>query len=294
MGIGDKENSLENRVLGAYDSFSPAERRLADALIECHGDIARHSATELALSANVSKATAARFFRKLGYDGFRQARQQVLKARPWGSPLEALAELTDPLQGRGNLGRHLANDIRNLTRTAEAIATQDLDQAVNILSAARRILVVGFRNSHSLATYAFMILNSIKPDVRLLGTGGLDSSEHFADLGANDAILAVGFRRRPYTLRKILGTARARGALSVLVADATASKTSELADVTLACQSCGAYLFDSYVSGFTILNFLCSAVALSLGDTAWMRLSEIEDLHTSFGDLIQPEEDGME
>ncbi len=294
MGIGDKENSLENRVLGAYDSFSPAERRLADALIECHGDIARHSATELAQSAHVSKATAARFFRKLGYDGFRQARQQALKARPWGSPLEALAELTDPLQGRGNLGRHLANDIRNLTRTAESIVPQDLDQAVTILSAARRVLVVGFRNSYSLATYAFMTLNSVKPDVRLLGSGGLAPSEQFAGLGANDVILAVGFRRRPYALRKILETARARGALSVLVADATASRTSELADVTLACQSGGAYLFDSYVSGFTILNFLCSAVAMSLGDSAWMRLSEIEDLHISFGDLIQPEEDGTD
>lgn len=292
MGRGDKEESLENRVLHAYDAFSPAERRLADALIECHGDIARYSATELSQKARVSKATAARFFRKLGYDGFRQARRQALKTRPWGSPLEALAELTDPLQARGNLGRHVANDIRNLTRTAEAVSPQELDRAVNTLSAARRILVVGFRNSHSLAAYVFMILNAIKPDVQLLGTGGLASAEQLAGLGADDAILAIGFRRRPHALRQILETARARGVSSVLVADTTARKTPELADVTIACENRGAYLFDSYVSGFSILNYLCSAVALSLGDSAWLRLSEIEELHASFGDLVQPDEDG--
>ncbi len=292
MGIGDQEKSLENRVLQAYDSFSPAERRLADTLIGCQGDIARYSATELATKARVSKATTARFFRKLGYDGFRQARRQVLQNRPWGSPLEALAELTDPLQTRGHLGRHVANDIHNLTRTAAGIAPQDLDRAIDMLAAARHTLVVGFRNSHSLAAYAFMILNSIKQNVQLLGSGGLACAEQLAGLHAGDAILVVGFRRRPHALRQILETARRRGVPSLLIADTTASKTPELADVTLVCQNRGAYLFDSYVSGLTLLNYLCSAVALSLGDAAWQRLSEIEELHAAFGDLVQPEEDG--
>jgi len=85
-----------------------------------------------------------------------------------------------------------------------------------------------------------------------------------------------------------------RSISSVLIADSTASKTPELADVTLVCQNHGAYLFDSYVSGLTLLNFLCSAVALDLGDSAWLRLAEIEDLHASFGDLIQPEGNGIE
>lgn len=289
MDKGDEEDSLEKRIFGAFDTFSPAERRLADALIKCRGELARYSATELSHEANVSKATTARFFQKLGYADFRHARRQSLQSRPWGSPLEALAELTEPLQGRGTLGRHIANDIRNLTETAEAVDPQDLEQAVSILAGARRILVVGFRNSHSLATYAFMVMNSIKPGVRLLGTGGLASPEQIADLDKTDAVLAVGFRRRPHALRQILKTAGARGTASVLITDTTASKTAEMADVTLTCQNQGAYLFDSYVSGLTILNFLCSAVALDLGDPAWARLSEIEELHDAFGDLIQPE-----
>ncbi len=281
--------SLEQRVLAGYDAFTPAERRLADALIKNRGDLARHSATELALEAGVSKASAARFFQKLGYDGFLQARRQVLQSSPWGSPLEALAELTDPLKERGNLGRHIANDIRNLTQTTEAISPHEIEQAVDILTRARRVLVVGFRNSYSLAAYAYMVLNSIKPGVRLLGTGGLSVAEQVSGLDETDAILAIGFRRRPYALRQILETARARGAASLLVADATADKTARLANVTLVCQNQGAHLFDSYVSGMTILNFLCSSVGLELGDPAWARLSEIEELHQTFGDLVQPE-----
>ncbi len=285
----DSEDSLEKRIFGAYDIFSPAELRLADALIKCHGDLARYSATELALEASVSKATTARFFQKLGYTDFRHARRQALQSRPWGSPLEALAELTEPLQGRGNLGRHVANDIHNLTQTAEEIPPQDLARATGILANARRILVVGFRNSHSLASYAFMVLNSIKPDVRLLGPNVLSSPEQIVGLGKDDAILAVGFRRRPHALPQLLETAGVRGATSVLIADSTARKTADLATVTLTCKNQGANLFDSYVSGLTILNFLCSSVALNIGDPAWARLSEIEDLHDAFGDLIQPE-----
>ncbi|GMQ75707.1 MAG: MurR/RpiR family transcriptional regulator [Gammaproteobacteria bacterium] len=284
----DPGSNLEQRVLGTYDAMSPSERRLADTLIACRGDLARYSATELAQEAQVSKATAARFFQKLGYKSFREARRQALRSRPWGSPLEALAELTEPLQGRGNLGRHLANDVSNLTRTAEAIDPGEIERAVEMLTNARRILVVGFRNSHSLADYAFMVLNSIKPDVRFLGSGGLSSPEQVAGLGAEDVILAIGFRRRPHLLREILETAGHRQVPSVLLTDGTASRTKELASVTLTCRNHGMYLFDSYVSSISIVNFLCSAVALALGHRAWTRLAEIEDLHGTFGDLVQP------
>ena len=289
MKSDDQKFSLEQRILGVYDSFTPAERRLADALIKNRCDLARYSATELAVEAGVSKASAARFFQRLGYDGFIQARRQVLQSKPWGSPLEALAELTAPLKGHGNLGRHVANDIRNLTRTTETISLREIEQAVEILIRARRVLVVGFRNSYSLAVYAYMVLNSIKPDIRLMGSGGLSAAEQVSGLDENDAVLAVGFRRRPFALRQILETALARGAASVLVTDATADKTAHLANVTLVCQNQGANFFDSYVSGLTILNFLCSSVGLELGDPAWARLSEIEELHQTFGDLVQPE-----
>ncbi len=289
MKSDDQQFSLEQRILGGYDSFTPVERRLADALIKNRGDLARYSATELALEAGVSKASAARFFQKLGYDGFIQARRQVLQSKPWGSPLEALAELAAPLKGRGDLGRHVANDIRNLTRTTETISLRDIEQAVEILVQARRVLVVGFRNSNSLAVYAYMVLNSIKRDIRLMGTGGLSAAEQVVGLDENDAILAIGFRRRPFALRQILETASARGTASVLVTDATADKTAHLANVTLVCQNQGANFFDSYVSGLTILNFLCSSVGLELGDPAWARLSEIEELHQTYGDLVQPE-----
>jgi len=284
----DPGGDLEQRILGAYDALSPSERRLADTLIACHGELARHSATELAQEARVSKATAARFFQKLGYKSFREARRQAMRSRPWGSPLEALAELTEPLRGRGNLGRHMANDVGNLTRTIEAIVPGEIERAVALLTRARRILVVGFRNSHALAVYAFMVLNSIKADVRFLGSGGLTAPEQVAGLGADDAILAIGFRRRTHLLREILETAAQRRVPTVLITDDTASRTRELADVSLTCRNHGLYLFDSYVSSISILNFLCSAVALALGDRAWTRLAEIEDLHGSFGDLVQP------
>jgi len=288
MDTETRTPGLEQRILNRYDQFSPAECRLADTLIKCRGELARYKATELAMEADVSKATVARFFRKLGYDDFNQARTQALKSKPWGSPLEALAELTEPLQGQGHFGRHVANDVRNLTETAEAIPPEDLEKASQVLAKANRVLVVGFRNSHSLAAYAFMVLNSIKPDVRLLGTDGLTSPEQIANLDDHDAIFAVGFRRRPYVLRQILETAHRRGTKTVLVTDTTADKTTKLADITLACENQGTYLFDSYVAGLTLLNYICSAVALELGPSAWARLSEIEDLHGAFGDLVQP------
>ena len=53
------------------------ERRLADLLLEDIGVVRFFPAGDLAGRAGVSKATAARLFRRLGYASYREAQQEV-------------------------------------------------------------------------------------------------------------------------------------------------------------------------------------------------------------------------
>jgi DNA-binding MurR/RpiR family transcriptional regulator len=274
---------LDTRIIDLYERLPAGERRLADVLMESIGELAAYSATELAARAGVSKATAARLFRRLGYADFGELRQQARAGLNWGSPLQALDEAQSPAEG--NLGVHLAQEIRNLTRTLEALRSDQVQQAVELLAGARRIWVVGFRNSYALAHYARGLLVQVKPDVRLLPVGGLTVTEDLASLADDDALLAIGFRRRPPVFGRILRAATAAGCHTVLLSEPVATDLPP-ADVTLRCQSRGASLFDSYVAPMSVLNFLCSGVALALGDRGRERLSEIEKLHDVFGDFV--------
>ncbi|HYD30274.1 MAG TPA: MurR/RpiR family transcriptional regulator [Azospirillaceae bacterium] len=274
--------SVQTRIQDLYDQLPARERRLADVLLEMQGDLAAYSATELAARAGVSKATAARLFRRLGYADYHEMRQQARDERQPGSPL---AELEDAGGEKQSLTAHLSHDLQNLTRTVETLRSDAVADAVKILAEARRVWIVGFRNNHALALYARGLLAHVKPDVRMLPVGGYTVAEDLASLSAGDAMLALGFRRRLPVMRSILREAAAVGAKTVLLADPTVDECARHATVTLRCLSRGLTLFDSYVAPMSVLNYLCSQVALRLEVEAEARLERIERLHEAFDDF---------
>ncbi|WP_442488249.1 MurR/RpiR family transcriptional regulator [Halomonas litopenaei] len=95
------EQSLEARLRAHHQDLPPAERRLAELLLNFPGDISRYSAGELAEAAGTSRAAASRLFRRLGYRDFNEARQQVRDAQRWGSPLylSSATEASRPAPG---------------------------------------------------------------------------------------------------------------------------------------------------------------------------------------------------
>jgi DNA-binding MurR/RpiR family transcriptional regulator len=275
-------HSLVHRIRDAYDALPLGERKLAELILEMRGDFAAYSATELASRAGVSKATGARLVRRLGYADFHEMRQQARNSFKNGSPL---AELSGGHGREGTLAQHLGHDIACLTRTVETIRSDHAQSAVNILAAAHRVTVVGFRNSYPLAFYARELLVQVRPRVNLLPVTGQTASEELSDLDADDAILAFGFRRRPPVLRRILDIAAAAKARTILMGDSSLGEIGKPAGVVFRCFSRGTRLFDSYVAAMSLVNYLASDVALALGTSAQERLRRIESLHDEFNDL---------
>ena len=139
--------TLEQTIRTNYDLLPVGERKLADVVLAMGCELGAWSATELAESAGVSKATASRLVRRLGFSDYQAMRQQ---ARASGSPLAALRGAHAK---QGTLGRHLDHDVACLTYTLEGISADLARRAVEVLAQAARIWVVGFRNSYALALY---------------------------------------------------------------------------------------------------------------------------------------------
>lgn len=272
---GTPGETVDARIAALFDDLTESEKRLAEVVLEAAGDLSAFTAGELATRAEVSAATAARFFKRLGYESYGDLRRSVRDARAWGSPLYELSAAERP----ADLARHIAQDMENLQRLATELSPAVLSSAVDILVSARRLHVIGFRNSAALAAYARGLLAHVKPDVRLLPLTGQTLAEEVVDLGSDDALLVFGFRRRPSMLRDVMATVRETGARILLVTDASAARTAHLAHVTLRCPNKGDSLFDSYVAPMSLISHLASAAGAALGKSAENRLAAIEDLH---------------
>ncbi len=273
------DRHIDRRILDIYDELTESERRLAEVVLETQGGLHGFTASELAARARVSNATAARFFRRLGYASYGEARRHSRRTAAWGSPLSELTQILGQQSGVSDFAQHIAQDTQNLTRTLALVQRDQLARAVDILARARTIWTVGFRNSYALACYARGILVHVTPDVRLLPVAGMTMAEDIASLKPSDALLVIGFRRRPVVLRELMVYARAVGAPIVLVTDLTAARTAELATVTLRCHNRGSSLFDSYAAPISLINYLCSSVGQALSQKAVDRLDQIEKLH---------------
>jgi DNA-binding MurR/RpiR family transcriptional regulator len=268
---------IDERINRLGDALSPQERRAADTLLEHLDDLATYRAAELALLAGVSKATMSRLFRSLGFADFDEVRAHLRELRGAGEPRRV---------------QDLPDAITIATEESAAIATvieqPGVRLAARLLARAGRVLVVGWRNGYPVALHLRQQLAQARPQVRVGPLPGQTLGEDLVDLGRGDAVLAVGFRRRPAGFGRFLEAAAGTGADVVLLADPTAAEHAAHAAVFLECPVEGSLAFDSYAAAMSLVSVLADAVLAEVGRPARARIAEISKTYDRLAEVEQP------
>jgi len=280
-----KTITLRERIQVQYGALSLVDRKLADVVLAREKDLLAYSATELAALAGVSKASTARFFKRLGFADFQAFRQHQRNGTPQPSPLHRMAQQgtsASPLQ------HHLAQDARQLQALADSVTDQGVQQAARLLAGARRVWVVGYRNGYMAASYARALLSQMRAEVHLLNEGAGEEAELLAEIQPHDVLLAMDFRRRTHRLSQVVGIACDAGAALVLVSDARVSALAARAQALFICPPLDEPIFDSYVSAISLINYLATATLTQLPKRARARMAAIEQVHAQLADLESP------
>jgi len=280
-----KPRMLEKRIHGLYDDLPGSERALADLILEFPGDLLVYSATELSERGGVSKAAVTRFVKRLGYQDYREMQREVREAQEAGEPIYLNTGLLGSTLDRARLQQHLERDIANLRQTLEAVNPDDLREVVRRCLAARRVWVLGFRNSYFFAAYIRRQLIQVRSDVTLVPAAGQVLMEDLAGVTPEDLMIAVGLRRRTPTLGRAMQIVRDLGVPIAYITDRVAVTTPKLATWTFPCQVRGVSLFDSYVGVMSLANYLCTEIVSAAGESGREQLNRIEDLKGLMGEI---------
>lgn len=279
-----KQASLESRIRQCWDQLSAHEQRLADVILAAPGQLAMNTATELAQSAGVSKATTTRFFRHLGYESFDAARRQVRELQSGGSPLylqqfQATSGLDSLIQS------HLEREIANLVNTYRSLDAQQLADVVSAIAQARRVVVLGWRHSQTIASLIYRDLVHVHRDVQLLPKAGDSLAEYLAALGPEDVAICVGLRRRMPALNSAMNALNELKVPMLYLSDVLSGKPARQANWIIRCHTEGSLIFDSTASLSGICNLLCSLVAREKGKASSDQLALIENVHQWLDEL---------
>ncbi|MBT3068201.1 MurR/RpiR family transcriptional regulator [Rhodoferax sp. U11-2br] len=274
--------SLKERIQSQYADLSLVDCKLADVLLTREKDLLAYNASELAALAGVSKASTARFFKRLGFGDFQAFRQHLRDGAPQSSPLYRMVQQgtrISPLQ------QHLSQDVQQLQAMADSVQEVQVQQATQLLANARRVWVVGYRNGYMAAFYAQALLSQLRADVHLLNDGSGEDAERLADIRKGDVLLAMDFRRRTRRLSQVVNIACDAGAVLVLVSDAHVSALASRAQALFVCPVTGEAVFDSYVGAVSLINHLANTTLTQLSPKARARMAAIEQAHAQLADL---------
>ncbi len=257
---------VARRIAQVLPQLTRAHRRVADHVLAHPLQVATQPIDELAASIGVSVATANRFARALGFEGYATFRAELVRGfEPLLAPVQ---ELRDNLAQPGTVAEVfmavLDESQRNIGATRRSLDHAACEEAVRRVLAARTTAIVGFGASAWLAGLLHHGLESYCPDVRLLAgpAGASQAARALARRGPEDLLVAVAFPRYLNDTVTLAREARARGVQVLAITDRPSSPLAPLADVVLYAQTGTRYRPNCETGALALVEALSSAVAL--------------------------------
>jgi DNA-binding MurR/RpiR family transcriptional regulator len=142
-----------------------------------------------------------------------------------------------------------------------------------------RIHVIGGRFSTALAVYFATHLQLLRPHVSAVSEIPIHRSNALLDMGRNDIVVALDFRR--YQRDTIeFGTAAAQmGARIILFTDPWLSPLVNSAKTVITVETTSPSPFDSFVSAMGVLELLIHRISESVGDDSLERMKALDELN---------------
>lgn len=275
---------ITDRITSTYGELSPQEQRAADVVLEHLDDLAAYTSAELAEKAGVSRATFSRFYRHLGFESSHEVKELARVRRSQGIPV--VVDGQGP-QTSGHTGAklHVAEEIRKLTVLFTPENLGRIDDLALGLTRARRVLVLGWRNSYPVALHLRTQLQQVRQDVRLAPLPGQTVGEELLDMGAQDLVIAIGCRRRPRGFQALLEGCAAAQIPVALIADPSARHLAGQVRHWVECPIDRSGAFDSYAAPFSLVAWLADAVLRNGDDRASQRVDQATEFFEDLEEL---------
>lgn len=277
-------NPLDERIRSHYSQLAPQEQRIADFALDHYDDLTSYNSAELARLTGVSKATVSRLFKRLGYEKYRDMREELRTLRQTGMPI---TDSRDAVQGNTLLARHYKQELSNLNQWVSAIDAQQFSEIVHALGSSKRVFVLGMRNAFPVALHLRQQLLQVRSAVQLLPQPGQTLAEELVDLSREDLLVVLAFRRRPRIIRPLLQQLQAQQIPTLVICEPQARAVIELAKWHLNAPLDSVSAFDSYASANSLINLLVNAMLHEQLAEGRQRIQQIASLYTQLDELEQ-------
>ena len=226
--------SLLERIQDHYGTLRKSERVVADFLRDNAGTRLDSSITELGRNLGVSEATISRVSRALGYEGFPDLKLSMAEGSR--SSKSSYANIPEEIDGNDSLVRTsdklLSLLVAGLEGTQRMLDAQRLEQAVEALHKARKIIFVGVGGGAAIcdeAAHMFLKAGFDAASYR----DGYTQTIVAAKLGSEDVVVGISHTGTTLTVADAMLLARENGATTIAITSDARSDVAKAGNVCL-------------------------------------------------------------
>jgi DNA-binding MurR/RpiR family transcriptional regulator len=299
-GMGERAPTHTSETIGEevrerLGQMTPAERRVARALLAMYPTAGLESLPQLAESAGVTGPTVLRFVRKVGFDGypdFQRSLRREVQARSEGLPSLYVSRAgvrdDDVLrESQEAFGRAL-----DATLASRSLEDELTDVAALLGDPRRDLWFVGGRFSHLAASYLALQLRMLRPGCTIVGEEPSRRILDTMEIARRDVLCVFDYRRYQEDTIAAARLAGERGAEVVVFTDPWLSPAAEHARHVLISHVDSASPFDSLLGAFALTEVIAAKVVILLGDAGRARVADLESAHESINGHVPIAERG--
>ena len=261
-------------------SMSKGHKLIASYILDHCDKAAYLTATKLGERTGVSESTVVRFAIELGYKGYPEFQSELqMNIRSKLTAVQRIEVADNRIREGDILGSVLAADIRNIKTSLESINLDSFNLAVDMISQASSIYVIGVRSSSVLSYFVHYYLNLIFENVHMIQTSSASEMfENMLRISQKDVLIGISFPRYSKRTKNAVEFAKTRGAKIVVITDGERSPIAQYADSKLYAKSDMASFVDSLVAPLSIINALIVAVGRKNREMLAHTFCELEEI----------------
>jgi len=275
-------STLRQRLQACLLNGSKADKVIASYMLADLAGIPFETAATLAAKVSVSEPTVGRFCRSLGYQSFRDLKQQLrqdLGDKPWLISDRLLDFQQRSLNSGDQLARSLELEIAGLVALYEQAQSDSWRRAVMRLATVPSIFVAGFQTERGMAQYLVNQLHYLRDGVQLTDAAGGNFSDVLLGDPATSSLVIFEARRYSRLAKVLAQEAKTAGVHTILVTDAFCEWGRGLVDEMLVVSTQFNLFWDSSAQMASLVSLLVNAIFIELGPQVEVRMNTIAALH---------------
>lgn len=274
---------LINNIKNQYRKLSKGQKLIAKYVLENYNKVVFMTASKLSEEVGVSESTVVRFANALGFSGYpklQEALEELVKNKL--TAVEKIELIDENKKTSEIVEKVLKVDIKNLKQTVETIDLNAFEEAVDKIISAKRVYVLGFRSSYTIAQYLGFYLDRVIDNVQVIKMDMGDSFEQISRINSEDVLITITFPRYSKKAFQIASYAKEKKAHVIAITDSIFGPVASISDNKLIVKNNMLSFVDSLVPALAVVNALIVSISAKKKETIKSHFKDLDNIWEKF------------